>query len=210
MLARVRSCIVISVRRLFSTRLGRLIMILAITLVAGFACMRSYFQSPSQIIRQIGTSNDRVELAWTKNIGIWFQSSIWTSDTIYAYTTSENLIAFDSNTGLLFWEKNLPINEQGVTALLATNQIVFTVTATDVHAYRSLTGDWIWSTRLGDGHVSISAQTEGSLLRVYYGDKIFEISQGSGEILNEQSIGDINWIQNGVVIHHTSTVYLLP
>jgi hypothetical protein len=85
--------------------------------------------------------------------------------------------------------------------LLAGDQAVFTITSSYVNAYRASTGELLWYTKLGDGHVLIYVQEEDPLLRIYYGDKIFEISQLSGEILSTQPKEDIVWIQNNIEVH---------
>ncbi len=88
--------------------------------------------------------------------------------------------------------------------MLTTNRVIFTITAAEAYAYQPSTGDRIWATQLGNGHVVMYFQMEGSLLRVYYGDRIIEISPETGQILRDQAGDDIEWIENNVEIHSSS------
>jgi hypothetical protein len=161
-------------------------------------------KSPSTFTRQLDPNNKNFELIWNKDTTLWFQDPIWSQNTVYAYTTTKHLISFDGVSGGIYWEKNLPIHESGVRALLVNASDIINLTTTDAFAYTTSFGDPIWATHLGDGHVPIFPQLEKTILRVYYGDRIIEISLVSGEILNEKPIGSIYWIGDNVEIHTTS------
>jgi outer membrane protein assembly factor BamB len=163
----------------------------------------------TKTIRQVGSSSDYMQILWTRKMYLWDYIADWNSNMLYVVETgSEKLLAIDSLTGASIWEipLNVPtksgeLNEYGVRYLLAVDRTVFSVTSTSVNAYRASTGELLWSTKIGDGHVAIRAQYDGSLIRVYYGEELIEISKKTGEILTRQPMGDIVWIQNNVEIH---------
>jgi outer membrane protein assembly factor BamB len=106
--------------------------------------------------------------------------------------------------GSIVWEKNLNPDEVGVRGILSTDRTVVTITTTDAYAYKTSTGDLLWSTKLGDGHVAINVQSENSLVRVYYGQKIIELSPETGKIITEQPAYNIDWIEHNIEIHRFS------
>lgn len=159
-------------------------------------------QLEPKITRQIGSSSDNVQTYWTRKMHLWNNIADWKSNTIYAVDAEmDKLMAIDSLTGATVWEIHLTTYQSGISYLLMGDQAVFTVTHSYVNAYRTSTGEMLWYSKLGDGHVSIYAQEEDSLLRIYYGEKIFEVSQASGKILSVQPKDDIVWIQNNVEVH---------
>jgi outer membrane protein assembly factor BamB len=195
------------VQQILSSKVGPfVVMFIILLLVSDWISNRP----EPKTTRQIGSSSNPVQALWVKDIYLFDYVTNWNSNTLYVAEqgTDQKLLAIDSLRGTTIWEvlltvhnKNGDFNQFGVDYLLTANQTVFTVTSTSVNAYRMSTGELIWSTRLGDGHVSIYPQMEDSVLRVYYGDKIFEISQASGEILAVLQKSDIVWIQNNVEVH---------
>lgn len=193
------------VLKIFDARLWPKKKILLICLVLAFFLLSYYVQRPPpQINRQLDPSNEHVELLWTKQEYFLFQDPIWAENTVYAYAPPDYLIAFNGVSGGIFWKKKLPFSESGIRDFLASISALYNVTTTDVYAYTASFGDPIWETHLGDGHVSIFSQLEDSLLRIYYGNKIFEISPVSGKILKGQDSGNIYWIEDNVEIHTVS------
>jgi outer membrane protein assembly factor BamB len=193
------------VPNIFDLRLWPKKIILLISLLLALI-LSSYFMQrpPPQINRQLDPSNKQVELLWTKQEYLLFQNPIWSQNTVYAYAPPDYIIAFNGVSGGIFWKRVLPFKESGVRDFLASTSAIFNVTTTDVYAYTASFGDQMWATHLGDGHVGIYSQLEDSLLRIYYGNKIFEISPASGEILKEQDSGNIYWIEDNVEIHTIS------
>jgi len=190
-------------RRWFATKRIRYIAIglIAILLLA-YIGLNVWFELPPKISRQIDIGKGQLETVWIRDITLWFQSSNWVSNTVYAFTTTEELLAVNSRTGSILWQRHLPQDELGVRGLFATDRAIYTVTATEIHAYDALTGELVWSTRLGDGHVMLDFQAEDALLRVYYGNRIIELSPETGQVLSNQPRGDIEWITNNIEIHH--------
>lgn len=197
------------VRKVLSIKIDGYVIGISIFILFSILVLTSKQPDP-KTTRQVGSSSDHLQILWTSRMHIWNQTADQDSNVIYVDDagTIEQLLAIDSLTGSTIWQVSLmesdwrgELNQWGVQYLLAANKTVFTVTGTHVNAYRASTGELLWWTKLGDGHVSIYAQEEDPLLRIYYGNKIFEISQVSGEILSEQPKDDIVWIQNNIEIH---------
>ena len=196
------------IQQLLSSKHGRYIVGLFIIL---FLISNWVSNRPEpKVTRQVGPSSNNVQTLWVQKMYLWYYVADWDSNTVYVaeHGTNQKLLAINSLTGVTIWEVSLMggdgqkrLSQYGVSYLLAADQTVFTVTSTNVNAYRASTGELLWSTKLGDGHVAIRAQDEGSLIRVYYGDDIFEISQVSGEIITKLPKDDIVWIQNNVEVH---------
>jgi len=194
-------------RQLLSDKLGRYMVGIFILLFLILNWIS--YQPEPKVTRQVGASSDDVQTLWVRKMYLWDYVADWNSNTVYVDDPeTDKLIAIDSLTDTTNWkiplavpDKDGEFNQFGVSYLLTGDQTVFTVTSSYVNAYRASTGGLLWYTKLGNGHVSIYVQEEDSLLRIYYGDKIFEVSQASGEILSVQSKDDIVWIQNNVEVH---------
>jgi len=189
-------------QQLFSTKAGcymGMIILIAFLLAVEWVSNRS----EPKITRQVGRSSENVQTLWENDLFFWDYVAEWDSNTINVIDPKTGkLLSIDGLTGETVWTARIPY---GAFYLFAIDQKVFTVTYY-VSAFRSSTGELLWTTKLGDGHVPIYAQEEGALLRIYYGDKIFEVSQESGEIISEQPKGDIVWIQNNVEVHCPLTI----
>jgi len=186
-------------QRLLSTKTGRYTVGIAL-IVLLFASEWISNQLQPKITRQIGSSSDYVQTLWTRKMYLWNYIADWKSNTIYVVDPeTDKLMAIDSLAGKIVWVTKIPFVGSG--DLLLGDQDIFTINLSYATAFRASTGEFLWQTKLGDGHVSIYAQEEDALLRIYYGTKIFEVSQMSGEILSEQSKGNIVWIKNNVEVH---------
>src|SRR5512143_2588163 len=162
--------------------------------------MRRWAESRPEIRRALGSGNDQLEAGWISDTNLWLQSPNAVSDIIYGYTAEDELMAINASSGSVRWKRHMSEPEIGVRALLSTQGFVYTVTATDVHAYEAATGELAWSTYLGEGHVSIYFQVDGPILRIYYGDNIIALSPLSGKVLSRKPADDIQWIQGNMEI----------
>jgi outer membrane protein assembly factor BamB len=190
--------------KLFDVRLWPKKKFLLIGLALGFIFLNYYTQRPPpQINRQLDPSK-KVDVLWVKKLTLLYQVPIGSHNTVYAGTIDDNIVAFNGVNGGVFWAKELPINERGIRDFLVNESAIFNVNTTEVYAYTTSFGDLIWETHLGDGHVGINSQLDDSLLRIYYGNKIFEISPDSGKILKEQNSGTTYWIEDDIEIHTIS------
>lgn len=159
-----------------------------------------WYRPKSKIARHIGPVSDDVQILWTKDVYLWDYIVDWNTNAIYAFNSKqERLMKIDGVTGKTTWIVSILFDGSG--DLVLGDQAVFAINSSYVTAFRSSTGELIWQTRLGDGHVSRYFQVEDDMLRIYYGDKIVDVSQMSGEILSTQPKDNIVWIQNSVEIH---------
>jgi outer membrane protein assembly factor BamB len=147
-----------------------------------------------QIAHTFASSTQSNEVKWlvdrsfTKIVGD-------VSGVIYAMPyTRENLVALDTNDGSVIWQANLPLERGGgARGILGNQDAVFVVTSTFVDAYKADTGDLKWSTRIGDGHVSVIPQFDSDLIRVYYGNNLIELDQETGAIISIAPRNNILW-----------------
>jgi hypothetical protein len=185
------------IQHLLSNKRARNLFAIAFVVLVLISNLISYQPKP-KLTRQIGSSSDDVQVLWTRKMYLWNHVADWETNAIYVRDPKTGkLLAIDGLTGETVWSTEVPF---GARDLLIGDQAVFAVTSY-VSAFRASTGKLLWTTKLDDAHASIYAQEEDSLLRVYYGKKIFEVSQKSGEIISVQPKENIVWIQNNVEIH---------
>lgn len=157
--------------------------------------------SPSDfIIRGVDRGSLAHTVEWMRGTSLWFADTDDDSGEVCAYTTDGELLRVGAD-GAVRWIERLTGEASGVRGLLAASNSIFTVTATTVHAYDAATGNQLWSTRLGDGHVGVNLQADDSRLRVYYGTRILELARDSGAILLDEAAGDTIWIDGNIGIH---------
>ena len=121
---------------------------------------------------------------------IWIRNEIFTriasngSEILFAMPISRDHIEFiDINDGNILQKINLPLERGGgARGLIANQNTLFITTSIFTDAYEIPTGTVKWSTRLGDGHVSVIPQIDSNLLRIYYGDKLIEIEPQTGQV----------------------------
>ena len=102
---------------------------------------------------------------------------------LFATTSGrDKLVAIDVRTNITLWEQKLPV-ERNVRAggLFADESTVFVVTTFNVDAYEAITGEPKWSAALGAGSVSIISQLDSDVVRIYYGDRVYEVDAITGE-----------------------------
>ncbi|MGA7194176.1 MAG: PQQ-binding-like beta-propeller repeat protein, partial [Anaerolineales bacterium] len=85
-------------------------------------------------------------------------------------------------------------------SLLANQTTVFAIPTLSVDAYDAKTGQLKWSTPLGQGHVTIISQLDGSVVRVYYGDTIYELDSETGNLLATMPKRNIVWVSGNIVL----------
>jgi outer membrane protein assembly factor BamB len=139
---------------------------------------------------------------------LWFSQNFYAkmavdeSGVSYVMTFSrESLVAIENRSGAILWQVALPLERGGgARGLLANQNTVFVVTSIEIDAYEATTGALKWSTNLGGGHVSIVSQLDSDTVRIYYGDKLFEIDPETGKILSTAPKDSIIWVSGNVVI----------
>jgi len=107
---------------------------------------------------------------------------------------SEGLVALEPNSGNRLWTAELAFTEAGDVALAADANTLVGASGTVAYAVDSNGGVRRWTQQLGDGHVASVPQVDGSIVRVYYGDEIIEISVLDGLILGRRAMLDSVWV----------------
>ena len=167
-------------------------------------------RSQSHITHTLGSSTQHVDV-------LWFSQDVFTkitgngSGVIYAMPyTRDSLKAVDISKGTTKWEVKLPLERGGgADSLLADQNTVFVVTSIFIDAYEATTGKLKWSTRLGQGHVSIFSQLDGDVVRVYYGDKVYELDSESGKMLATTPKKATAWVSDNIVFQISSTYQVI-
>jgi len=155
-----------------------------------------------RIIHVLGSSTQHVDVLWFKQEDISNQITTNAGGTAFMMPLAQDaLIALDVRSGATIWNIQLPFERSGVSGMRADQNTIFTVTSIRADAYEATTGKLKWSTRLGDGHVSIIPQLDAGVLRVYYGDKLLELDPETGKILASKPKGSIVWVTGNIILH---------
>lgn len=157
-------------------------------------------EEPLRVVRNLSSSSREINVLWVReNIpplikadseGVIFATQLY-GDGI--------LEAVDAVSGSPLWKIDLPWELGGAVELLVDAKMVYVTSSTHMNAYDKKGGKLRWSVELGKGHVSIVSQLDGEILRVYYGDKIFEIDTEAGEIITSKPKEDIIWIIDDLI-----------
>lgn len=109
-------------------------------------------------------------------------------ESVFAFPVERGrLFAFDAKTGLVKWKLDLSVPKGAIAVFLSDNKNVYIVSATDVTAYAASSGETVWETELGSGHVSIQAVLVDDFMEIFYGDKKFIVDLENGEILSSEA-----------------------
>jgi outer membrane protein assembly factor BamB len=168
---------------------------------------QTWLQRPQpRIFHVLGSSTRHVDTLWIKQ-EIFTQMVGYCSKAIYAMPiTRDSLRAIDINTGATKWEVGLPLGRGGgARGLLMDQNTIYIATSVFVDAYEITTGKLKWSTKLGEGHVSVIPQLDSNLLRVYYGSKLIELDPISGKLLTAVPNETIAWSSGNIILKVTPT-----
>jgi outer membrane protein assembly factor BamB len=144
-----------------------------------------------------------MNMVWEKQIALRCDL-VTDNNFVFVCTGDSALIAIDKINGSVVWENKL-ITGEAVRSLLVNNQMLIAITTLNAYAFNTSNGNYLWSVKLGDGHVGIMAQLDGQELRIYYGDNIIEIDPSTGQITRTISRNSILWINENVEIHQINT-----
>lgn len=89
----------------------------------------------------------------------------------------------------------------GANFIFIENEMVYLLSSTQLSAVSSNGESVVWTTRLGNGHVDFLGQIDGPIIRVYYGNRIFEIDANDGTILHDYQRENVLWKDRQVEIH---------
>ncbi len=158
------------------------------------------------IIRTIGTSTQSATVMWVNQALRASPAASNNTGEIFALSSSsdgDHVVALSAKDGAVLWQTAIPFDRSGVRGLTATDKAVFVISTLYVDAYETTTGQLLWSTKLGTGHVSIIPQwdVDASVLRVYYGNAIYEIAPTTGKVLVDKPNGGVYWILDNVTLY---------
>jgi outer membrane protein assembly factor BamB len=120
------------------------------------------------------------------------------------------LFAFDTNLGTYAWKSDSCTLEAGNRVITISGSNLYVMTSISAYACEAATGKNIWSLKLGEGHVGIALQLEPDIpiLRVYYGETIFELDPGSGDIIHSRPMDNLLWKIGQVEIYQFPPGYM--
>lgn len=163
-------------------------------------------EKPPRVVRSLSSSTNDFRVLWvmenipplikTDGEGVIFVTQLYGSGV---------LESIDVISGSIIWKISLPRELSGMTELLVNKNMVYVVSSTHVNAYEKKDGTLRWSIELGKGHVSIVSQLEEEILRIYYGNNIFEINSKTGKIDRSIPKEDIIWTINNLTFRRSST-----
>ena len=166
---------------------------------------RPSIPTPPMPPRDVAAASSEVYVAWTyenaRSDGYPLAGGTDSMMYVYRVVQDGELVAIHSDTGLVAWVRPLLAKEKDIQSLAQWRQLVLAASNTELTAYSTTTGGTHWQTHLGDGHVPVILQVDADVLRVYYGDRLFEADPVDGSILRDTPIEDILWIQGTAVIH---------
>lgn len=182
-------------------------LVLFILIIVLFEIVSIWREAPQPYIvtRTLESSTQHVEALWLSQ-DLYTDIIANVSGVIYAMPfLSDSLVAIDNKNGAILWQIELP-HERGGRArgLLADQNTVFVITSIEIDAYKATTGELKWATNLGYGRVSIFSQMDSGMVRVYYGDKIFEIDSETGKILTSKPKESVIWVSGNIALHTVS------
>ncbi|MEW5873381.1 MAG: PQQ-binding-like beta-propeller repeat protein [Chloroflexota bacterium] len=169
--------------------------------------LRNWQNKPPVYVRTLigGTGDPDVQAIYKFSHSSGDTGAVNPSGVYYSYDSIKDfLFAFETRSGTYLWQRKPPLKQGGgVGAIIVSQSTLYVTTALGVYACNAATGDVIWSSVLGEGHVSVVSQLEQerSILRIYYGDTIFEIDPITGEILRSWPKGDLLWLEDQIEIY---------
>ncbi|MBE7436685.1 MAG: PQQ-binding-like beta-propeller repeat protein [Anaerolineales bacterium] len=111
----------------------------------------------------------------------------------------DELIAYDLLTRKTVWKTNRPSTRPGARGLVVYENMIFLPNSVAVDAYNLTSGELVWTIFLGDGHVDVILQIDGEILRVYYGDYIYQIDPSTGAILSKTNKEKTLWTVENIL-----------
>jgi outer membrane protein assembly factor BamB len=163
---------------------------------------------------EMGSSTDDLDLQWTHRIAPpdFANDVVVGDDTAVAFLTrghEANLAAFDGSTGSPKWNTAVPFEKSLLQWFLYGYHTIFAVTSLGVDAYDVQTGQLLWSTELGQGRVPVRPQLDGLVLRIYYGETMYELDPVSGKIISNVPRQNLYWIVGHIEIHQLSLKHMV-
>ncbi len=157
----------------------------------------------------MGSSTDNLDLQWVHHIAPpdFANDVVVGDDTAVVFLISgheASLAAFDGSTGSPKWITAVPFEKSLLQWFLYGHHTIFAVTSLGIDAYDVQTGQLLWSTELGQGRVPVRPQLDGSVLRIYYGETVYELDLVSGKIISSLPRQELYWMVSHIEIHQPS------
>jgi len=212
----------IPINKILKTRAGMLttiifLLFLAVPFIYSFIHELFFANERPILVWKMQSSSNHliVQYVYTTNkINQYIPPAI-KNETIFTYIppsfiSRNGVVSLDAITDTLNWQSAGCTDIDGGSDLIVHEQEVIVTGALGIYACKISDGTRIWSKQLGYGHVSVVPQLDvnSSILRVYYGESIFELDPASGDMINKQPIDNILWIVNQVVIYQYSDKYM--
>ena len=170
------------------------------------ACTTGWTDAPPAVFREVQPGKNSLALKQTFLFpAAYYGMGADSSGIFYRHAPTNGLFAFDTHQGKILWRYSQCINPGGMENLIDVLPVLYMTTSLGIYACDAATGEYLWSARLGDGHVKVIPQLDPQTgtLRVYYGDRIFELDPASGAILSDQPKGDVAWKVGRIEIRYT-------
>lgn len=111
----------------------------------------------------------------------------------------DELIARDLLTRKTVWKTNRPSTRPGARGLVVYENMIFVSSSVAVDAYNLTSGELVWTTFLGEGHVDVILQIDSEILRVYYGDYMYQIDPLTGFVLSKSEKEKTLWVAENIL-----------
>ncbi len=177
-----------------------IVSVIVITLLSIYVIINIRTSSYPSLTPRYLSSDSQMSIVWKKQIASGLCDIVSDNNFVYTCSIDNVILALDKNDGSIVWQNNL-FTDEAVRALLVDGPMLIMISTTNACAFNTSNGNYLWSVKLGDGHVGIMAQLDGEELRVYYGENIFEINPSTGQITRTIPKNSILWITNNAEIH---------
>ena len=150
---------------------------------------------------ELNIQSEGIRLVWQQPGWIGLSPPAIDSHAVYfTEGNPEGLVALDKSSGRRLWENRTSRVIFGARRVLTDDDRVYIVTYVDAVAFSLTTGQWLWATKLGGGHVRIIADLAPGILRIYYGTSEIRLARDSGQLITSQPLGDVQWIVDDIAI----------
>ena len=163
-----------------------------------------------RISHVLDSSTQHVNVLWLKQGDVSNITAANTDGKVFTMPLTEDSISsIDVKSSSTLWKIELPFERSGARGMLANTDTIFTVDSTRADAYETTTGELIWSTELGDGHVSVIPQLDSNVLRIYLGDDVIELDLKTGKILSKIPKDTKIWVSGNVILQTSPSSQLI-
>jgi hypothetical protein len=179
-----------------SFSLFKFVLIVLLTLL-GSILIVDWIQENTKLSRKVLDVNRNSALLATWIPGSPIAALTVDRDLVYYIRDMDILTSRNMNTSAVNWTKNIGFG--GARAIEIYQNRILILTVLDLISYDT-TGQRLWTTHLGVGHVETILEMEANSVRIYYGDTIFFINPLSGEIEAKIPRNNVLWENTNIQI----------